>query len=82
VIPILYSGINFYQLYLEDRIDVYPLWIAAYSGPHKINDVDWKFHQFSHKMRIKGIDAYVDGNSCNGEMEDLIKLCKYRNFRI
>jgi phage tail tube protein FII len=26
-------------------------------------------------MRIKGINAYVDGNSFNGEMEDLLKLC-------
>jgi GH25 family lysozyme M1 (1,4-beta-N-acetylmuramidase) len=76
VIPIVYTGSNFYRLYLKDRIEVYPLWIAAYSEPHKINDVDWKFHQFSHKMRINGIDAYVDGNSFNGEMEDLVKLCK------
>lgn len=75
VIPIIYTGSNFYQLYLKDRIEVYPLWIAAYSGPHKIIDVNWKFHQFSHKMRIKGINAYVDGNSFNGEMEDLLKLC-------
>lgn len=75
VIPIVYTGSNFYQIYLKDRIGVYPLWIAAYSGPNKIIDIDWKFHQFSHKMRIKGINAYVDGNSFNGDMEDLLKLC-------
>ncbi len=75
VIPIVYTGSNFYQIYLKDRIQVYPLWIAATSGPHKIMDLDWKFHQFSHKMRIKGIDAHVDGNSFNGDMELLLKLC-------
>lgn len=74
VIPIVYTGSHFYRIYLKERIDAYPLWIAAYSEPHQINDVNWKFHQFSDKMKIKGIDAYVDGNSFNGEMEDLLKL--------
>lgn len=74
VIPIVYTGSNFYDLYLKGRIDNYPLWIAAYSGSERISSVDWKFHQFSDRIRIKGIDAYVDGNSFNGENEDLLNL--------
>lgn len=74
VIPIVYTGGNFYQLYLKGRIDAYPLWIAAYSGSHGIRTVDWKFHQFSDRIRIKGIAAFVDGNSFNGEIEELLEL--------
>ena len=74
VIPIVYTGSSFYDLYLKGRIDNYPLWIAAYSGSERIRNVDWKFHQFSDRIRIKGIDAFVDGNSFNGENEDLLKL--------
>lgn len=74
VIPIVYTGSNFYELYLKGRIDNYPLWIAAYSGSHRIRSVDWKFHQFSDRIRIKGINAFVDGNSFNGETEDLLEL--------
>ena len=74
VIPIVYTGSNFYELYLKGRIDNYPLWIAAYSGSERIRNVEWKFHQFSDRIRIKGIDEYVDGNSFNGENEDLLRL--------
>ena len=74
VIPIVYTGSHFYRIYLKDRIDAYPLWIAAYSEAQQIHNIDWKFHQFSDKMKVKGIDAYVDGNSFNGEMKDLLKL--------
>lgn len=74
IIPIIYTGSNFYQLYLKGRVNAYPLWIAAYSGSHAIRTADWKFHQFSDRIRIKGIAAYVDGNSFNGEMEELLEL--------
>ncbi|MGY5846605.1 GH25 family lysozyme [Salegentibacter sp. HM20] len=74
VIPIVYTGSIFYQLYLNGRIESYPLWIAAYSGSNRLKGIDWHFHQFSDKIRIKGIPASVDGNSFKGEIEELLEL--------
>jgi lysozyme len=75
ITPIVYTGADFYQQHLKDRIDEYPLWIAAYSNSSKLQGIDWKFHQFSDKIRVKGIRAYVDGNSFNGELTELFSLC-------
>lgn len=75
VIPIVYTGSNFYKRYLRGRIELYPLWIAAYSHPNRINDIRWQFHQFSDKIMIKGINNSVDGNSFSGEFNDLLDLC-------
>lgn len=75
VIPIVYTGSNFYKRYLRGRIEPYPLWIAAYSNPNRVKDIPWQFHQFSDKILIKGINNSVDGNSFSGEFNDLLDLC-------
>ncbi|WP_300436011.1 GH25 family lysozyme [Christiangramia sp.] len=74
--PIVYTGSNFYHQYLKGHIKDYPLWIAAYSGPHRLKGINWSFHQFSDKMRIKGINSFVDGNSFKGKVSD------FAHFRI
>lgn len=69
--PIVYTGLNFYQYILKDDIDDYPLWIAAYSGKHRLNGVGWTFHQFTEKVKVKGIQSTVDGNDFNGSLSDI-----------
>src|SRR5690554_155134 len=72
--PMVYTGLKFYEDNLKGYIDDYPLWIAAYSGKHKVNKVDWHFHQFTEKAIVKGIKTTVDANDFNGSAEDLKKL--------
>jgi lysozyme len=74
--PIIYTGRKFYSSHLEGHVDDYPLWIASYSGKHKLKGIDWTFHQFTERVKVKGIKGTVDGNDYNGPIEDLIMLCK------
>ena len=72
--PILYTGESFYRTRLKGHFAGYPLWIAKYSGPPDTSRVDWRIHQFSDKVRVRGILDRVDGNVFRGtrtEMDDL-----------
>ena len=72
--PMIYTGLSFYNHVLKGYVDNYPIWIAAYSGKHRVKNTDWTFHQFTEKVIIKGINEYVDGNDFNGTLEDLKKI--------
>jgi lysozyme len=72
--PIIYTGLDFYKQVLKGYVDDYPLWIAAYSGKHRLKDVEWTFHQFTEKVRVKGINQTVDGNDFKGDLSELDKL--------
>ena len=72
--PIIYTGRKYYTQHLQGYFDEYPLWIASYSGKHKIKHIPWRFHQFSDKVRVKGIRGYVDGNDFRGKKKDLVKM--------
>ena len=74
--PMIYTGLKFYLDNLKGYVDDYPLWIAAYSGKHRLRKIDWTFHQFTEKVRVKGIKSTVDGNDFKGDMIDMIKMCK------
>lgn len=69
--PLVYTGLKFYHDNLKGHIDEYPLWIAAYSGKHRVDGVDWQFHQFTEKVIVKGIKTSVDGNDFIGSLEDI-----------
>lgn len=69
--PMVYTGLKFYLDNLKGHIDGYPLWIAAYSGKHRVKGVVWDFHQFTEKTIVKGIRTTVDGNDFNGTLEEL-----------
>ncbi|KAB1067767.1 glycoside hydrolase family 25 protein [Tamlana haliotis] len=73
--PVVYTGKHFYDTRLKGYIEDYPLWIAAYSGKGRVNDVEWTFHQFSEEVEIAGIDTAVDGNSFHMTMEELHDMC-------
>jgi GH25 family lysozyme M1 (1,4-beta-N-acetylmuramidase) len=73
--PMIYTGLSFYEQVLQGHIpDDYPLWIAAYSGKHRVEGVEWTFHQFTEEMIVNGISTKVDGNDFNGTREELRKL--------
>ena len=72
--PMIYTGLSFYNHVLKGHVENYPIWIAAYSGKHRVKNTDWMFHQFTEKVIVNGIREYVDGNDFNGTLEDLKKM--------
>ena len=72
--PMIYTGLSFYNHILKGYVDNYPIWIAAYSGKHRVKNTDWMFHQFTEKVIVNGIREYVDGNDFNGTLDDLKKM--------
>lgn len=72
--PILYTGEHFYRRRLAGHFDGYPLWIAKYSGPPDTSAIDWRIHQFSDKVRVRGILDRVDGNVYRGTLTEMDEL--------
>jgi lysozyme len=66
--PILYTNVDFYQYYLKDQFDCYPLWVAHYLQKERPRIYrDWQFWQHNEAGRVSGIGAYVDFNVFNGD---------------
>lgn len=73
--PIIYTNIDFYENFLADRFNDYPLWIAHYLVQDKPRiKRNWLFWQYNEKGHVNGIDAYVDFNVFNGDSTDFRKL--------
>ncbi|KQR71322.1 glycoside hydrolase family 25 protein [Pedobacter sp. Leaf176] len=73
--PIIYTGLKFYEDYLEDNFDEYPLWVAHYYQPKlRLNKSKWKFWQHSDKAKINGIGHIVDFNAFNGDSTALADM--------
>ncbi len=73
--PMIYTGLAFYKDILKGHVDDYPIWIAAYSGKHRLKGTSWTFHQFTERVRVNGIKTKVDGNDFNGTLEELKAFC-------
>ncbi len=73
--PIVYTGRTFYKSNMKGYIDGYPLWIASYSKKYKLVGIKWTFHQFSDKVKVKGITGLVDGNDFSGDLGSLRTIC-------
>jgi lysozyme len=66
--PIIYTNIDFYENFLANQFDDYPLWIAHYLVKDKPRiKRKWTFWQYNEKGHVNGIDAYVDFNVFNGD---------------
>ena len=69
--PIIYSTQYFYNEYLKNGYDDYPLWIRnVYLPPAQ----DWTIWQYSDRLRLDGMqgqEKYTDGNVMKGELSDL-----------
>ncbi|MFL5738672.1 MAG: glycoside hydrolase family 25 protein [Flavisolibacter sp.] len=66
--PIIYTNLDFYEHYLKDAFDDYPLWVAHYLQPHQPRITrDWTFWQHSESGHVNGILSRVDFNVFNGD---------------
>lgn len=75
--PIIYTNIDFYNKYLQNDFDDYPVWIAHYLQPVKPRiEHKWVFWQHSESGRVNGIKAPVDFNVFSGDSTD------FKNFLI
>ena len=75
--PIIYTNIDFYNKYLQNDFDDYPVWIAHYLQPVKPRiDHKWVFWQHSESGRVNGIKVPVDFNVFSGDSAD------FKNFLI
>jgi lysozyme len=71
VTPIIYTSADFYQRYLGNAFNQYPLWVAHYytNNYPKIKR-DWWFWQHNDTGRVNGITGFVDFNVFNGDSVD------------
>lgn len=67
--PIIYTGLSFYNDYLNGHFEDYPLWIAHYYQSQLVTNkkTKWHFWQHSDKARVNGINHVVDFNVFNGD---------------
>jgi len=74
--PFIYSGISFYQDYLQGYFDGYPLWVANYNQPDTklTKGRQWLFWQHSDKAAVNGINHVVDFDAFSGDSLALRKL--------
>ena len=69
--PLIYTNIDFYNKYLQNDFEDYPIWIAHYLQPIKPRiDHKWFFWQHSESGRVNGIKAPVDFNVFYGDSSD------------
>jgi hypothetical protein len=73
--PIIYSGRNLYNDYLKTDLNECPIWMASYGPKSRLKNHNWKFHQFSDKIRVSGIRELVDANDFNGSVSELFTFC-------
>ena len=60
--PIIYTGQNFYNKHLSNRLPQHPLWIACYNNtPPAINE-PYMIWQFTQRAKLNGIPTPVDLN--------------------
>ena len=72
--PIIYSSRTFYERYLADEFEGYPLWIAHYHVPSLVLADKWHIWQHSDAGRLKGITHTVDFNVFNGSWDEFDQL--------
>ena len=68
VTPIIYTNLKFYEKYLGDDFDQYPLWISHFneeSQPPTLRK--WVFWQHSKSGHVAGIKSTVDFNVFKGD---------------
>lgn len=73
--PIIYTYVSFYNSYLGNEFNDYPLWVAHYLEPDKPKITrDWIFWQHSERGTVNGITRFVDFNVFNGDSAAFKKL--------
>lgn len=73
--PIIYSYVDFYERYLGEEFDNYPLWIAHYLQKDRPRiKRNWVFWQFNEGGRVNGILSNTDFNVFNGDTTEFRQL--------
>lgn len=68
VTPIIYTNVDFYEQYLGNEFDKYPLWAAHYYEEEQPRiRRNWLFWQHNDQGRVNGIIPKVDFNVFNGD---------------
>ncbi len=71
ITPVIYSNIDFYNIYIRESFKAYPFWVAHYLQPGKPRiEGNWSFWQHSEKGRVDGIKTTVDFNVFSGDSLD------------
>jgi lysozyme len=66
--PIIYTNVAFYQNFLGDRFNEYPLWVAHYFVKKTPGIQDgWLFWQHNATGKVNGINTRVDFNVFSGD---------------
>lgn len=74
--PIIYTSPGFYNKYLKDDFEDYPLWIAHYyKDLPRMSHRKWQFWQHTDKAKINGVKKGVDLNVYNGSLSKLQRMC-------
>lgn len=76
--PIIYCNLTYYQRFVVNHFDTYPIWVARYDVPKVALPTGrpWQFWQFSKSGRVNGITEKIDLNAFNGTYEQLKALTK------
>jgi len=72
--PIIYTNINFFNLYLKGSFNQYPLWIAGYFDHDRFYNefnTPWILWQHSESGKVDGIRGKVDFEVFRGNLDDL-----------
>jgi lysozyme len=65
---VIYTNVDFYNRYLGEAFDDYPLWVAHYYQRREPRiKRGWVFWQHSDEGRVNGIRSPVDFNVFNGD---------------
>ncbi|HRG93980.1 MAG TPA: glycoside hydrolase family 25 protein [Chitinophagaceae bacterium] len=73
--PIIYTNVDFYNRYLGEDFDEYPLWVAHYYQPVQPRiRRGWVLWQHSDRGRVNGIVSPVDFNVFNGDSAEFREL--------
>jgi len=73
--PVIYTNVDFYEQYLEEGFDEYPLWVAHYLQKDRPRIYrPWQFWQHSETGRVNGIYSKVDFNVFNGDSSDFRRM--------
>lgn len=73
--PVIYTNADFYESYLKDEFDDYPLWVAHYLQPEEPRiSRNWHFWQHSESGHVNGISGKVDFNVFNGDSTAFVNL--------
>lgn len=77
--PLIYTGTNFYNKHLAEKLDRYLIMIAQYSTrePVLIDERDITLWQYTAKGRINGIRGYVDKSRFMGRHK--LRELKFRH---